>query len=108
MATPDYIGLHPPAKGRGLGTSIPARMFPRVRLNAGLRYVSYSKNNARTAVPFEDTATAYQAKKTSELFRHVIVFSVFTYEGVIQRSQKVRRVRNYHGSFRIRNKGGMA
>ena len=38
---------------------------------------------------FENTAEAYRSKTTQELLRHFVVFSTFTFAGIVNRSHKV-------------------
>ncbi|CAI7990631.1 Proline dehydrogenase 1, mitochondrial, partial [Geodia barretti] len=72
------------------------------RLSTGWKYSCYSTSITETtkkAIEFEDTGTAYQDKSTRDLLRHMFVFSIFSYENIVNRSQKlVKFARDILGS----------
>ena len=62
------------------------------RLSTGWKFSCYSTSITETtkkSIEFEDTETAYQDKSTRDLLRHMFVFSIFSNENIVNRSQKV-------------------
>jgi proline dehydrogenase len=72
------------------------------RLSTGWKFSCYSTSITETAkksIEFEDTETAYQDKSTRDLLRHMFVFSIFSNENIVNRSQKlVKFARDILGS----------